>query len=604
MSRRWAERRRWVAVNHWLFGLAACVPGEDSPPPDIDTGSVDTGGLPMPLPDLVNDGDGRGLFVAMRWRAPAVVARAIGAPNKGFGSDLQDAGKIVLVGGINDRELSSPADFGFPDTIIERASSAQCPEDHEWAWFAGADRKLGSAFTFYSNAIGISSSEYEHRMVSSAPTAGADSGRVFQYNLCLSCVMFPRTPDSLAQFGDEMGTEFGTSVATGFFAHASSEPGPPWWENASEQLLVGAPAWEAAGGVHVYERAAYLYWREWDLFVAREGKRQCDYIPGVGPGASARWRSATLTGGPPGAEFGRSIAVADFNCDGFDDVAIGAPGAGVPAPGGGLIPEAGAVFVFYGGPGGLGAEGSLVLQQGDFAVGGTPEPGDRFGTTLAVGNFDGGRTDDAARWSCWDLAVGTPDEDEGAGEVQIFTGHPAGLSAVGPVLRLGENGIPGTRTPGDRFGHALMGDRLGTGSFHELVIGAPGDDLSGSVTVVPGSPDGLDPLDALRLVHETPGVDQMSQPGDEFGFAVGRTAHLLDGFDATGLMVGVPGRGDETGMVLVIRLEDEAGLLVPAGSSEIWQADLGGTQNPGDRFGSVLSHRRAFPHVPTTEGAG
>jgi len=86
-------------------------------------------------------------------------------------------------------------------------------------------------------------------------------------------------------------------------------------------------------------------------------------------------------------------------------------------PGGGIdsIEDAGAVDVFYGGPLGLGNEGGLTITQGDFGVGGEPEPGDRFGTTLAVGNFDGSRTNDFARWSCWDLAVGTPDEDDGAG---------------------------------------------------------------------------------------------------------------------------------------------------------------------------------------------
>lgn len=88
------------------------------------------------------------------------------------------------------------------------------------------------------------------------------------------------------------------------------------------------------------------------------------------------------------------MAVADFNCDGYDDLAVGAPGADVP--GGDIEPieDAGAVHVFYGGPLGIGNEGELTITQGDFGGGGQPEAGDRFGTTLAVGNFDGSRTND------------------------------------------------------------------------------------------------------------------------------------------------------------------------------------------------------------------
>ena len=64
-----------------------------------------------------------------------------------------------------------------------------------------------------------------------------------------------------------------------------------------------------------------------------------------GLGDQPSWKAG---GGVKGARFGHSLAGAgDLNCDGYDDVAIGAPRYN------GGQPEEGAVFVFYGSPDGL-----------------------------------------------------------------------------------------------------------------------------------------------------------------------------------------------------------------------------------------------------------
>ena len=88
------------------------------------------------------------------------------------------------------------------------------------------------------------------------------------------------------------------------------------------------------------------------------------------------------------------------------------------------------MYVFRGGPQGIGNEGTLVLTQGAFGSEGTPEAGDRFGETLTVGAFNGRRVDAAVPWTCWSLVVGTPNEDEARGEVQLFHGHPASTVEV------------------------------------------------------------------------------------------------------------------------------------------------------------------------------
>ena len=102
---------------------------------------------------------------------------------------------------------------------------------------------------------------------------------------------------------------------------------------------------------------------------------------------------------------------ADFNGDGFADLAIGVPFEDQAAT------NDGAVNVIYGGIGGLSAAGNEVWSQGSEGITGTPEAGDQFGYSLAAADFNGdGFTD---------LAVGVPFEDQAAtndGAVNVIYG--------------------------------------------------------------------------------------------------------------------------------------------------------------------------------------
>ena len=78
---------------------------------------------------------------------------------------------------------------------------------------------------------------------------------------------------------------------------------------------------------------------------------------------------------------GRTVAAGDFNGDGYDDLASGAPGEGLD----GLI-TAGAVIVNWGTAFGLTHEGALLFTAE--SLGGVNELSGFFGVSLAAGDFD------------------------------------------------------------------------------------------------------------------------------------------------------------------------------------------------------------------------
>src|SRR5262249_17876769 len=140
-------------------------------------------------------------------------------------------------------------------------------------------------------------------------------------------------------------------------------------------------------------------------------------------------------------------ASADFNGDGYDDLAVGVPSEAV-----GNVEQAGAVNIIFGGPSGLSAAGNQLLDQETPGVLGNAQEGDSFGDALAAGDFDGDGYDD--------LAVGVPNEARNsaahAGIVQIFYGSGGGLRTSKQMLFSQDSpGILGAAEKDDLFGWAL-----------------------------------------------------------------------------------------------------------------------------------------------------
>ena len=123
-----------------------------------------------------------------------------------------------------------------------------------------------------------------------------------------------------------------------------------------------------------------------------------------------------------GDEFGATLAHGDFNGDGYDDLAIGAPGEKL-----GGKNNSGSVNVLYGSASGLTAIGDQLWTQDSNSVADSSQAGDRFSDSLAVGDFNG---DGFA-----DLAIGAPGEDL-SGRIKCRPGPGALRRAVEAGCRI------------------------------------------------------------------------------------------------------------------------------------------------------------------------
>ncbi len=244
------------------------------------------------------------------------------------------------------------------------------------------------------------------------------------------------------------------------------------------------------------------------------------------------WDQAPLwiEGDPwPDELFGYALASGDFNGDGHADLAVGVPCEKV-----GSVLEAGAVNVLYGSTAGLSATGNQLWHQASPGILGAAEEGDAFGWALAAGDFDGD--------SYADLAVGVGSEDvdgvEDAGAVNVLYGSAAGLSASGN--QLWHQGLtdlwPGYIRAGTRFGWALAAGDFNADGNADLAVGIPFADLFpvvenvGAVVVLYGSAAGLSATGNQGWHQDSPGILDVAEEGDDFGYALAAGYFGKDGY--------------------------------------------------------------------------
>ena len=277
---------------------------------------------------------------------------------------------------------------------------------------------------------------------------------------------------------------------------------------------------------------------------------------------------------------------ADFNNDGFADLAVGAPTEAI-----GNLQGAGAVNVLYGSAGGLTGSGSQLFSQGAGGVAGRAEAGDEFGFSLASGDFD---NDGFA-----DLAVGASGETvgtvEAAGAVNVLYGSAGGLTGAGSQLfRQGAGGVLGSPESVDLFGHAVSAGDFNNDAS-DLAVGVPFEDIAGredagAVNILYGGGGGLSGTGSQVFWQGPGGVSGTLEASDWFGAEVSTGDFNNNG--AADLAVGVPheaiGTRFAAGAVNV--LPGGSGGLTGSGSQGFWQGTGGvvGTAEVDDQFGLSL----------------
>ncbi len=281
---------------------------------------------------------------------------------------------------------------------------------------------------------------------------------------------------------------------------------------------------------------------------------------------------------------------ADFNGDGFDDMAIGVPEEDV-----GSVVDAGAVHIIYGSASGLTAPGNQFWSQDSTDVLDLAEPGDLFGAALAGGDFNNdGRAD---------LAIGVPGEDVGAvgaaGLVQILFGSSVGLSASGNQIFHQDS--PRVREIGehdDHFGESLATGHINSDAFADLVIGVPDEDVgsvqdAGAISVFYGGPGGITPVGNQNFNLDSGNINGVAGEVEQFGRELTTGDFNNDGRDD--VAIGIPfadvtvGGAPAAGAVTVIYAA--SGGLTTNGN-QLWsQASTGLSSTPAilDVFGGAVA---------------
>ncbi len=228
-----------------------------------------------------------------------------------------------------------------------------------------------------------------------------------------------------------------------------------------------------------------------------------------------------------GDQFGLSLAAGGFRLasNQFESLVVGIPGEDTDG-----ISNSGAVQVFHSSITGLDQTNSSEIWSQSGTVIGIVEVNDRFGSSVAVGDFDHDTIDD--------LVIGVPREDinasgiNDAGSINIIYGSTFGLSdATNQSFHQNTTNLLGTAENSDQFGDVLAVGDLNNDNFDDLVVGVPRENSSsGAFHVLYGSSDGVSTDNNQYHTNNF-------SPLDELGYAI----TIANFGNSPEIAVGIPG---------------------------------------------------------------
>lgn len=282
------------------------------------------------------------------------------------------------------------------------------------------------------------------------PHAGHAAASVGLSTLHSRLLSNPIVAEWLPQTGDNFADVFATGDFNG---------------DGADDLAVGIPNDDGRHGVAINSGIVVVWYG----------------IPGTGL-AQSSFTVLRLAIPQEHARFGAALATGDFDDDGFDDLAVGVPDFdGVPANP--HNQDIGKVAVHFGSPGGLEDIGSMTVTSRNWG-----DSGQRFGASLAVGDFNGDLYDD--------LAVGAPYSSINRGIVYLQHGPDLDDTPDWYPIAPMHPEIPDEMEDYDLFGFSLAAGNFnsdaicsggGCAQYDDLAIGVPGEDSQGKVLVLFGS---------------------------------------------------------------------------------------------------------------------
>ncbi|MBK8267747.1 MAG: FG-GAP repeat protein [Planctomycetes bacterium] len=285
-----------------------------------------------------------------------------------------------------------------------------------------------------------------------------------------------------------------------------------------------------------------------------------------------------------GDNFGGALAAGDFNNDGYDDLAVGSYFESLELNSG-TVSNAGAVSIFLGGANGPYPQDGYNITEEDTNVGSSPNA--NFGWALAAGDINGDDRDD--------LVVGVPRKTNASivedGAIHVFFGASNGPTTTGAQYFAGSSMSSPTLLPFDKFGYRLAcGDGNGDG-FADVAIGMPEADVSGSgnagrTVVMYGAAAGL------SFGNKTSHTGNPVRTNDRFGEAVAFGRYDASSDLREELAVGAPSLVTSALGGQVTVFQGAVGGYTAANSTIITQATLNEVVEAGDRFGASLAFGR------------